>query len=130
MLFITTMCGIGEGKTIMRKCLRQLNKLVRAQPDKVIVNVNVPKAIEMYYKGAGTIYWHNMIRAAELRMDRNLATKHWDKRFNLGIMSIVCIDAYFFFTNRSSMQTTERQAASSSLAVLQTSSSTTPREFA
>ena len=30
-------------------------------------------------------------------MDRNLATRHWDKRFNLGVLSIICIDAYLFF---------------------------------
>jgi hypothetical protein len=45
--FITTMCRIGEGKTITRKRLRQLNKSGRAQPDKVIIDVDVPKAIEM-----------------------------------------------------------------------------------
>jgi hypothetical protein len=77
--------------------LRQLNKLGRAQPDKVIVDVDVPKAIKMYYKGAGTINWHNRICATELRIDRNLATKHWDKRFNLDVLGIICIDAYLFF---------------------------------
>jgi len=30
-------------------------------------------------------------------MDHNLATRHWDKRFNLGVLSIICIDAYLFF---------------------------------
>jgi hypothetical protein len=94
--FITTTCGIGEGETITRKRLRQLNKSGRAQPDKVIIDVDVPKAIEMYYEGAGTIDRHNRIRAAELRMDRNLATKHWDKRFNLGVLGIICVDAYLF----------------------------------
>jgi hypothetical protein len=95
--FITTTDGIEEGKTITCKRLSQLNKSGRAQPDKVIIDVDVPKAIKMYYKGAGTIDRHNRIRAAKLRMDRNLATKHWDKRFNLGILGIVCIDAYLFF---------------------------------
>jgi hypothetical protein len=51
----------------------------------------------MYYKGAGTINRNNRIHAAELRMDRNLATKHWDKRFNLGVLGIICVDAYLFF---------------------------------
>ena len=50
-----------------------------------------------YYKGAGTIDRHNRIRADELRMDRNLATRHWDKRFNLGVLGIICVDAYLFF---------------------------------
>ncbi len=126
--FITTTCGIGEGETIMRKRLRQLNKSGRAQPDKIIIDVDVPKAIKMYYEGAGTIDHHNRIRAAKLRMDRNLATKHWDKRFNLGVLGIVCVNAYLF-SNRSSMRTTRGPAALSSLAVSQTSSLTTLREL-
>ncbi len=81
----------------MRKRLRQLNKSGRAQPDKVIIDVDVPKAIKMYYEGAGTIDRHNRICTVKLQMDRNLATKHWDKRFNLGVLGIVCVDAYLFF---------------------------------
>ena len=48
--------------------------------------------IATYYKGAD-----NRIHADELRMDRNLATRHWDKRFNLGVLGIICVDAYLFF---------------------------------
>jgi hypothetical protein len=32
-----------------------------------------------------------------LQMDRNLTTKHWDKRFNLGVLGVICIDANLFF---------------------------------
>jgi len=88
--FITTMCGLGEGEMIQRKCLHQLDKSGRAPPGKVIIE---PKAIEKYYKGTGTINRHNRLRADELRLDRNLGTKHWDKRFNLGVLGIICVDA-------------------------------------
>ena len=71
--------GIDRGGDIFRKRLHQLDKSGRAPPDKVIIEVAQPKAIATYYKGAGTIDRHNRIRAGELRMDRNLATKHWDK---------------------------------------------------
>jgi hypothetical protein len=91
-----TTCGIGEGKTITCKRLRQLNKSGKVQPDKVIIDVDVPKDIKMYYEGTSTINRHNRIHVAKLRMDRNLATKHWDKRFNLGILGIVCVNAYLF----------------------------------
>jgi hypothetical protein len=47
----------------------------------VIINVAQPKAVA----------------TDELRMDRNLAIKDWVKMFNLGIIGIVCIDAYLFF---------------------------------
>ena len=95
--FVTTTCGIGEGEEVFRKRLRQLDKSGRAPPDTVIIEVAQPKAIATYYKGAGTIDRHNRIRANELRMDRNLATRHWDKRFNLGVLGIICVDAYLFF---------------------------------
>ncbi len=63
----------------------------------MIIEVAQPKAIKRYYEGAGTIDRHNRVRANELRMDRNLATKHWDKRFNLGVLGIICVDVYLFF---------------------------------
>jgi hypothetical protein len=44
-------CGIGEGWDIFRKQLRQLD----APPDKVRIDVTQPKAISIYYKGAGTL---------------------------------------------------------------------------
>ena len=95
--FVTTSCGIGEGEDVFRKRLPQLDKFGRAPPDTVIIEVVQPKAIATYYKGAGTIDRHNRIRADELRMDRNLATRYWDKRFNLGVLGIICVDAYLFF---------------------------------
>ena len=97
--FVTTTCGIGEGEDVFRKRLRlrQLDKSGRVPPDKVIIEVAKPKAIATYFKGAGTIDRHNRIRADELRMDRNLATRHWDKRSNLGVLGIICVDAYLFF---------------------------------
>ena len=30
-------------------------------------------------------------------MDHNLATRHWDKRFNPGVLGIICADAFLFF---------------------------------
>jgi hypothetical protein len=95
--FIAATCGLGKGEMIQRKRLCQLDKSGRAAPDKVIIKVPQPKAIAKYYKGAGTIDRHNRIRADELRLDRNLATKHWDKRFNLGVLGIICVDSYLFY---------------------------------
>jgi len=80
---MTMMCSIGEGEDVFRKRLGQMDKSGRAPPDKVIIEVAQLKAIATYYKGAGTIDRHSRIYADELRMDHNLATEHWDKRFNL-----------------------------------------------
>ena len=89
--FVTMTCRIGEEEDVFHKRLRQLDKSGRAPPDKVIIEVAQPKAIATYYKGAGTIDRHNRIRADKLRMDRNLATRHWDKRFNLGVLGIILV---------------------------------------
>jgi hypothetical protein len=78
-------CSIGEGKEINHRWLHQLDKSGQ------------PKAIATYYKGASTIDRHNRMHADELRMDRNPATKYWDKRINLGVFFVICIDAYLFF---------------------------------
>ncbi len=95
--FIMTTCGIGEGEEINCKRLRQLNRDDLADPDMVIIRVAQPRAIATYYEGAGMIDRHNRIRADELRMDRNLGTKDWAKRFNLSILGIICVDAYLLF---------------------------------
>jgi hypothetical protein len=95
--FVMTTCGVRKGEKISCKRLCQLDMSGRKPQDKVIIEVAQPKAIAKYYKGAGTINWHNRICADKLQMDCNLATKHWDKRFNLGVLGIVCIGAYLFF---------------------------------
>jgi hypothetical protein len=79
--------------------MHQLIKDGRSPPNRVLIEVRQPKAIEMYYKGAGTIDLHNRIRAAELRMDTNLRfrTRDWAKRFNFGILGVVCVDAFLFY---------------------------------
>ena len=89
--------AIREREDVFRKRLCQLDKSGRAPPDTVIIEVTQTKAIAKYYKGAGTIDPQNWIRADKLRMDCNLATKHWDKRFNFGVLGIICIDAYHFY---------------------------------
>ncbi|KAL3815427.1 hypothetical protein ACHAXA_009172 [Cyclostephanos tholiformis] len=86
-----------KGVMMQRKRLHQLDKSSRAPPEKVIIKVPQPKAIAKYYKGAGTIDRHNRLRVDELQLDRNLGTKHWDKRFNIGVLGIICVDAYLFF---------------------------------
>jgi hypothetical protein len=118
-LFVVSTCGIGEGEEINCRCLHQLDNSGQAALDMVIINVPQPKVIAIYYKGAGSINLHNRIRADKLRMDCNLATKYWDKRINLSILSIVGIDAYLFFQqafhadNRTSCPT-EQVASNSS----------------
>ncbi|KAL3815576.1 hypothetical protein ACHAXA_000308 [Cyclostephanos tholiformis] len=89
--FIMTTCGLGKGEMIQCKRLCQLDMSGRAPPEKVIIEVPQPKAIAKYYKGAGPIDRHHRLRANELRLDRNLGTKHWEKRFNIGVLGIICV---------------------------------------
>ncbi len=71
-----------------------------------------PIAIVKHYKGVGTIDRHNRLRADELRLDRNLGTKHWDKRFKLGVLGIICVDAYLFFQQVVSANNSSRTSSS------------------
>ena len=83
---------------IKHKRLCQLDKPKLADPDMVIISrVCQPKAIQTYYKGTGTIDRHNRIHANKLRMDHNLGMKDWSRRTNLGILGIVCVDAFLLF---------------------------------
>jgi hypothetical protein len=106
---ITTTCGLGEGDVIERKRLHQLDKSESADPDMVIISVRQPKAVQTYYKGTGTIDRHNRIRATELRMDRNLGTNDLSKRTNLGILGIICVDAFLLFQGRGSLEQQENK---------------------
>jgi hypothetical protein len=90
--------------------LCQLEKSGRAPLDKVIIKVAQLKEIAKYYKGAGTIKQHNRIHTNELQMDHNLATTHWDRRFNLSVLGMIGIDA-LLFPNRLSMQRAGQRAA-------------------
>ncbi len=96
-LFVMSTCSIVKGEEINHRRLRQLDKSGQALPDMVIINVPQPKAIATCYEGAGTINRYNRICADKLQMDRNCATKYWEKRINLGILGILCVDAYLFF---------------------------------
>ena len=53
--------------------------------------------IEQYYKGVGTIDFHNRVRVNKVRLERNILTKDWARRFNLSIFGMICVDASLFY---------------------------------
>ena len=77
--------------------------------------------IEQYYKGIGTINFHNRVHVKEMRLERNILTKDWARRFNLSTFGMICVKLF--------ISTIIREVITSSLAVLQMSSLTTHREF-
>jgi hypothetical protein len=95
--FVSTVKKIGEGEQINRKRTLQLNKSSNAPPNKIIIKVETPKMIEQYYKGVGTINFYNRVHADEVRLERNILTKDWARRFNLSIFGMICVDANLFY---------------------------------
>ncbi len=55
----------------------------------------VIKAVETYYKGAGTIDHHNRIHADELNIDKNMKIKKLTNPVNLCIFGIIVVNPYF-----------------------------------
>jgi hypothetical protein len=53
--------------------------------------------IKQYYKGIGTINFHNKVRVEEVRLEPNILTKGWARRFNLSIFGMICIDTSLFY---------------------------------
>ena len=84
--FVGRAYRIGEGGQINRKRARQLNKSSDAPPNKIIIEVETPKMIKQYYKGVGTINFHNRVCVGEVRLERNIPTKDWARRFNLSVV--------------------------------------------
>ena len=95
--FVSTCYGLEEGEEIFRERYRQTSEDPEADPEKVAIQVSQPKAVEVYYDGAGVIDQHNKMRAAELRIDRNLSTKEWSRGVNLGIFGICIVDGYYLY---------------------------------
>jgi hypothetical protein len=119
--FVSMAYGIGKGEQINCKHAHQLNKSSNALPNKIIIKVDTPKMIEQYYKGIGTINFHNRVHVKEMRLERNILTKDWARRFNLSTFGMICVKLF--------ISTIIREVITSSLAVLQMSSLTTHREF-
>ena len=94
---MATGCGLEEGEEIFRERYRQISEDPEADPEKIAIQVRQPLAIETYYDGAGGIDQHNKLRAAELRVDRTLATKNWARRINLGLWGICVCDTFYFW---------------------------------
>ena len=95
--FIATVCGLGEGTEISRLRYRQVDENPEADPDQVMINVNQPLCVESYYDGAGAVDQRNRLRAAELRVDKSLATKDWSRRVNFGIWGVAVCDSYALY---------------------------------
>ncbi len=95
--FVGAAYGIGEEEQINRKHFHQLNKSRKALPNKIIIEVNLPEMIKQYYKGIGTIHFHNRVRTNKVLSECNILTKDWAMRFNLSIYDMICINISLFY---------------------------------
>ena len=67
--FLGTAYKIGEREQINCKCAHRLNKSSNAPPNKIIIKVTTPKMIKQYYKGVGTINFHNKVCINKVRLE-------------------------------------------------------------
>ena len=95
--FISTVSSLTAGNPIKRRRLRQVDKTPDADPENVYLQIDQPRAAEMYYTSAAKIDQHNRSRQADLGIERKLGTHDWSKRVNLSIFSMIVIDALFVY---------------------------------
>ena len=92
--FISTASSMQEGDPYARERWRQVNNDDNADPEKVEIQVPIPKAAELYYQVCGKIDQHNRDRQDTLGIEKKLKTNNWSLRVNLSILSMVIVDTW------------------------------------
>ena len=96
--FVSSTGSMREGKEFQRKRWRQIAELESNEaPEKVDITVTQPETSEIYYDVCAKIDQHNRMRQSDLRMEKKLQTKSWEKRVNLSILSMAIVDSYLLY---------------------------------
>ncbi len=93
--FVATAGSMQEGDAYFRQRWRQVNKQdANADPERVDIEVPIPKAAELYYKVCGKIDQHNRDRQDTLGIERKIRTNDWSMRVNLSILGMIIVDTW------------------------------------
>ena len=93
--FTATGSSMQEGDPYVRQRWRQVDKEdPNADPEKVEIQVPIPKAAEIYYKVCGKVDQHNMDRQHTIGIEQKIRTNDWSLRVNLSTLSMVIIDSW------------------------------------
>jgi Transposase IS4 len=82
--FISSCSNLTAGSPISRQCVQQMEDVeTNAEPERVKITLDVPKAAELYYSTCGKIDQHNRCRQDTLNLEKKLETKEWHRRVNI-----------------------------------------------
>ena len=98
---------MSEGLPNIRQRLRQEDEEPNAEPERLTLVIDQPKACELYYACCAMVDRHNRCRQADLKLERKLVTKDWSKRLNMSLLSICIVDTWFAYS--SILETHENQ---------------------
>ena len=64
--------------------------------ERLVITVPMPRASELYFDACGMIDSHNRIRHM-CGIERRVRTHNWSTRVNLGILSMMFVDAFLLY---------------------------------
>jgi Transposase IS4 len=96
--FISSCSNLTAGSPISRQCVQQIEEVeTNADPERVHITLDVPKAAEIYYSTCGKIDQHNRCRQDTLNLEKKLETKEWHRRVNMSIFGMVVVDSWMLY---------------------------------
>lgn len=66
-------------------------------PQRVLITVPQPKAVDLYYSACAAIDKHNRCRQDDLGIERKLVTMDWSKRVGLSLLSMIVVDSWLLY---------------------------------
>jgi Transposase IS4 len=99
--FVASAGSLTAGDPYCRSRWRQVNKSPNAEPEKVTLQIPIPRAAELYYSCCGKIDQHNRDRQDTLGIERKLKTHDWSLRVNLTIFGMIVVDTWKVYSQLS-----------------------------
>jgi hypothetical protein len=93
--FISTCSSTAAGTVIKRRRWRQEQPTSTNEPPVLQdISIRQTEAGEIYYSGCSAIDEHNRHRQEHLNLEKKLQVMQWDRRANLSLFGMMCVDAY------------------------------------
>ena len=92
--FIASASSLAEGTAYVRKRWRQVNEELDADPERVELRIEQPKASQLYYDTCASIDQHNRHRQDTLKLETKVETHSWDKRVNTTLFGMCVVDTW------------------------------------
>ena len=96
--FVASASSLDSGIPYSHNRWHQVSLELDALPENVELTIPQPKATEVYYWTCGVIDQHNRHHQDNLKTEKKLETKKWDKRVNLTIFSMIVVDTWLVYS--------------------------------